>query len=108
MKPWKWICFGTLSCSLFYGAVIYPYAVPITDNSLAKVFYVVEPIFMVQLVCAVWMLYQAIRHESKPLRYALLGFFVPFAWLWYYFERFRPRRQPLSRASTLRDRGTGR
>ena len=95
MKPWKWICLGTLSGSLFLGVVIYPYAVPINDENLAKVFYVVEPIFMVHLASSAWMLYQAIRHESKPLPYALLGFFVPFACVWYYFERFRPRRQPL-------------
>ena len=37
-----------------------------------------------------WMLYQSIRFESKPLKYILLSF-LPYAFLWYYFERVRKR-----------------
>jgi uncharacterized membrane protein YqjE len=35
-----------------------------------------------------WMLYTAVRHEKRPLAFALLSF-VPFSFLWYYFERTR-------------------
>jgi hypothetical protein len=38
------------------------------------------------------MLYQAIRYEAKPLRYVLLVAFVPFSCVWYYVERYRPRK----------------
>jgi uncharacterized integral membrane protein len=46
-----------------------------------------------------WMLYQSIRFESKPLKYVILSF-LPYAFLWYYFERVRKRtylgRMPVS------------
>lgn len=49
------------------------------------------------VICAVmslgafWMMYFSVRHEKRPLPMFLLAF-VPFASLWYYFERVRPRR----------------
>jgi hypothetical protein len=36
----------------------------------------------------IWMLYVALRLEKHPFPFVLLAF-VPFASLWYYFERFR-------------------
>ncbi len=38
-----------------------------------------------------WMLYSAVRHEKRPLPFVLLAF-VPFSFLWYYFERTRFRK----------------
>ncbi len=35
-----------------------------------------------------WMWYVAIRWEVRPLPFLLLGF-LPFSFLWYYFERYR-------------------
>ena len=35
-----------------------------------------------------WMMYMSIRHEKKPLSMVLLSF-IPFTFLWYYFERVR-------------------
>lgn len=39
---------------------------------------------------AFWMAYMAIRYEKNPFPMLLLAFFVPFTFLWYYFERVRP------------------
>lgn len=38
-----------------------------------------------------WMLFTVVRCEKKPLPIALVAFF-PFTFLWYYFERVRPRK----------------
>ena len=40
-------------------------------------------------VGAFWMLYLAIRNERHPLPIILLAF-LPYTFLWYYFERVRP------------------
>ena len=39
---------------------------------------------------AFWMIYMSIRHEKNPLPIVLLAF-IPFTFLWYYFERVRLR-----------------
>jgi hypothetical protein len=39
---------------------------------------------------ALWMLYQSVRYEIRPLRYCLLAI-VPFSFVWYYYERFSKR-----------------
>lgn len=36
-----------------------------------------------------WMMYISIRYEKTPLPMILLAF-IPFTFLWYYFERVRP------------------
>jgi len=36
-----------------------------------------------------WMLYMAVRYERDPVRFVGLSL-VPFAFIWYYFERVRP------------------
>lgn len=38
-----------------------------------------------------WMLYQAIRYEMRPVRFILLAIFIPFSFLWYYTERYSTR-----------------
>lgn len=38
-----------------------------------------------------WMWYMAIRYEKQPLQYILLAF-IPYFFLWYYFERVRGKR----------------
>jgi hypothetical protein len=94
MRPWKWICSGALLLALFLGLIIYPYAVSITAADLTKVAFLVEAMFMLQLACAMWMVYQALRYESKPLPYVLLALFVPFAAVWYYLERITAGKRP--------------
>ena len=54
-------------------------------------------VLVLGIVCAVsplgglWVFYQAIRYEKDLLPYLLLGF-LPFSFVWYYFERMRPHR----------------
>jgi uncharacterized membrane protein YqjE len=40
---------------------------------------------------AIWMIRIAVRSEKNSLPMVLLAFF-PYAFLWYYFERVRPRK----------------
>jgi hypothetical protein len=40
-----------------------------------------------------WMAYQAIRYEIRPLRFVLLSF-LPLSFFWYYFERYSRRHGP--------------
>ena len=46
-------------------------------------------VFAVSPIGTFWMLYIAIRYETHPLPMVLMAF-VPYAFLWYYFERVRP------------------
>jgi hypothetical protein len=47
--------------------------------------------FICAPVGALWMLYDCSRQEKQALAYFILAFF-PYAFVWYYFERVRPRR----------------
>ena len=38
---------------------------------------------------AFWMMYMSIRHEKNPLPLLVLAAFIPFTFVWYYFERIR-------------------
>ena len=73
-------------------AFFYPFKHPL-QQELGRSAVVVVPIFSLQPFFGFWMLYQAIRYEAKPLWYVLLAAFVPFASIWYYFERYRPRKR---------------
>lgn len=42
-------------------------------------------------IVALWMVYQAIRYEIRPWRFILLCF-LPFSYIWYYYERYSRRR----------------
>ena len=57
------------------------------DNPLMLFAFV--SLFALPPLGAFWMLYVAIRYEKKPLPIVLLAF-VPFTFMWYYFERVRP------------------
>jgi len=87
-----WVCLGILSFSLGMMMVLfYPFKHPLLQE-LGRSAVVVMPILMVQPFLGSWMVYQAIRHEAKPLWYVLLAASVPFAYVWYYVERYRPRK----------------
>ena len=45
-------------------------------------------LFAVPPLGAFWMIYMSIRYEKSPFSMILLAF-VPFTFLWYYFERVR-------------------
>jgi hypothetical protein len=48
-------------------------------------------LFGLPSVGAFWMLYNVVRHEKHPLGYILLAF-IPFTFLWYYFDRIKHRK----------------
>ena len=41
----------------------------------------------------VWMLFAIIRYERRIFPVILIALFIPNAFLWYYFERIRPRKR---------------
>jgi len=69
----------------------YPFKHPLREE-LGSASVVIEPILMFHPFGVLWMIYQTIRYEAKPLPYVFLALFVPFAWVWYYFERVRLRK----------------
>ena len=71
-------------------AFFHPFRRPLLDE-LGAARYVARPFFLVQPFGSLWMVYQAVRYEPKPLQYVVLACF-PFAFIWYYFERVRPRK----------------
>ncbi len=46
-------------------------------------------LFAIPPLGAFWMMYMSIRHEKSPFPLLLLAF-IPFTFMWYYFERVRP------------------
>ena len=52
--------------------------------------FTVVALFVIPPLGAFWMIYMSIRYEKSPLPLVLLAFFIPFTFLWYYFERVRP------------------
>jgi hypothetical protein len=44
--------------------------------------------FLLPSLGVFWMLFVVVRHEPEPLPYVVLAF-IPFVFLWYYFERYR-------------------
>jgi hypothetical protein len=53
------------------------------------VMFALVTLFGIPPVGAFWMAYMSIRYEKHPFPMLLLAFLVPFAFLWYYFERVR-------------------
>jgi hypothetical protein len=47
----------------------------------------------IPVVGTFWMAYMTIRYEKNPFPMLLLAFLIPFTFLWYYFERFRPTKR---------------
>lgn len=41
---------------------------------------------------AFWMLYDCAVREKPAARYYLIALFLPYSFVWYYFDRVRPRR----------------
>lgn len=55
----------------------------------------VAAIFGVPAIATYWMIYDAVRYEKRPWPYIVLAF-VPYLFIWHYFERVR-KRGPLER-----------
>lgn len=100
MKRLVWICLGTLSFAFGLTMVFfYPFKHPFIVE-IGRAWIVIMPILLLQPVFGIWMLYQAIRYEVKPLPYVLLIAFVPFSYVWYYVERVRPRHRLARKADS--------
>jgi hypothetical protein len=83
MKTILWILLG-LAVS---GPALYVVTGPwIPKNQVTE--FLIFVLFTVPSVGAFWMLYVGIRNERHPWPIVLLAF-VPYAFLWYYFERVR-------------------
>jgi hypothetical protein len=84
MKVLLWILLGFLVTGLAFWMITTPGA---TRNP--ALLFLIVVVFAIPPFGAFWMLYVSIRHEKHPLPIMLLAF-VPYAFLWYYFERVRP------------------
>lgn len=62
-------------------------------------------LFVIPSMGALWMMYMSVRYENSPLGMVLLAAFVPFAFLWYYFERVRRRNLHKNRGECISDPG---
>jgi hypothetical protein len=58
-------------------------------ESHPAVLFALVVLFSIAPLGAFWMIYMSIRYEKRPLALVLLAFFVPFTFVWYYFERVR-------------------
>jgi len=84
MKMLLWIILGFIVTGLAFWIVTMP-GTP--RNPLFML--LVVAVFAAPSLGAFWMLYVSIRHEKQPLPMILLAF-LPYSFLWYYFERVRP------------------
>jgi hypothetical protein len=75
---------------------------PWTPHDQGVVFLLIA-LFATPNIGAIWMMYTAVRNEAKPLPFVALAF-IPFSFLWYYFERYRLGRH-LTRSSSEADSG---
>jgi hypothetical protein len=48
-------------------------------------------LFFVSPAGNVWMIWDCLSHDRRWTRKVWLALFVPFAFVWYYFEIYRPR-----------------
>lgn len=93
MKRLVWICLGILSFGFGLTMVFfYPFRHPFLEE-IGRGAVVIMPILFLQPLCGIWMLYQVVRYEAKPLPYVFLVAFVPFSYIWYYVEKVRPRKE---------------
>lgn len=86
MKLFLWILLGFAVAGLAFWMV----TVSGIPRSPLFVFLLVA-VFGASPVGTFWMFYVVIRNEKHPWPLILLAF-VPYAFLWYYFERVRPGR----------------
>ncbi len=86
MKTLFWFLVSAILTGLAFGFVVSPWY---PKNPI--VVSLIVAFFGAPSIGALWMLYMAIRYEKHPLGTILLAF-LPYTFLWYYFERVRPRR----------------
>ncbi len=77
--------------AVFYLGTLLLVTVPDLSKNQSVVFFVVVW-FSIGPLGAYWMLYQVIRFERKVFPLVIFAF-VPYAFIWYYLERYRQRRE---------------
>ena len=90
-KMFLWILVGLLVAGLVFWLITMPGT---TRNPVLML--LIGIVFVVLPLGAFWMLYVSLRQEKHPLPIILLAF-IPYTFLWYYFERVRPGRRLLSK-----------
>lgn len=89
----SWL-FAWLPAAISFAFVLYVYAVDAPPGEVFARQSTWDPLFsfvsMINDLAFLWILYQAARYEIRPLRFVLVGF-LPFSFIWYYFERYSRR-----------------
>jgi hypothetical protein len=90
----SWL-FAWLPGVIYFAVVLYVYAAEAPPGELLRQYSSLDPLFSLVRwmsdIAFLWILYQAARYEIRPLRFVLLGF-LPFSFIWYYYERYSRRR----------------
>jgi hypothetical protein len=84
MKLILYILFGFF----VMGAALLLIARGQAPDSNPAVLFAFVALFAIPPFGAFWMMYMAIRYEKKPFPMILLAF-IPFTFVWFYFERVR-------------------
>lgn len=95
MKMFVWAILGFAMAGLAFWIVSSTETIPPHPLPLA----VLAFIFGVAPLGSFWMMFMAIRYESRPWPYVLLAF-LPYTFLGYYFERVRGKK--LKAANVMR------
>jgi len=93
MKEMVWVAIIVVLNLFAYWIVTGPW---IPQNQFEAI--LVGAFFIGPSLGTFWMMFVAVRYESKPWHFIWLAL-IPFCFLWYYFERFRSGRY-LTRGST--------
>jgi hypothetical protein len=81
-----WLTPILIACGVFLVILVNPFALH------DRVFLPVLVIFgLVAPVGGFWAIYQSIRYEKNPWKCILVVVFIPFGFVWYYFEKYRKR-----------------
>jgi len=81
---WIFICLILTGVALLI--VVGPW---VPKNSLSL--FLVLAFFGATNLGSFWMIFMAIRHEKHPLAFIFLAL-LPYAFVWYYFDRVRPKK----------------
>lgn len=86
----KLLLYVALGLVLTVSAVLLLTRGPSPENH-PVVLVILIALFGIAPLGAFWMMYMSIRCEKKPLAMLVLALLIPFTFLWYYFERVRPK-----------------
>jgi len=85
MKLTLFVIVGIVTLAFAFWVVV---VAPIRSPLSTPLMLVLILVFGVPPMGSFWMLYNAVRYERQPFPIVLLAF-LPFSFIWYYFERVR-------------------